>query len=82
VRNEDADVDKTSDRIFNFMIFLIIIFGLREKSLTVMKIANTVKRLVVKKLCDFNGSDAFVCSLRNYKEIILIFTNSLYMTNK
>lgn len=48
MRNEDADVDKTSDRIFNFMIFLIIIFGLREKSVTVMKIANTVKRLVVK----------------------------------
>jgi hypothetical protein len=48
VRNEDADVDKTSDRIFNFMIFLIIIFGLREKSVTDIKIANTVKRLVVK----------------------------------
>jgi hypothetical protein len=48
VRNEDADVDKTRDRIFNFMIFLIIIFGLREKSVTDIKIANTVKRLVVK----------------------------------
>lgn len=48
MRNEDADVDKTSDRIFNFMIFLIIIFGLREKSVTDIKIANTVKRLVVK----------------------------------
>jgi hypothetical protein len=48
VRNEDADVDKTSDRIFNFMIFLIIIFGLREKSVTDIKIANTVKILVVK----------------------------------
>jgi hypothetical protein len=30
------------------MIFLIIIFGLREKSVTDIKIANTVKRLVVK----------------------------------